>query len=114
MLERLIRRNQAYKTAVSHALSLNNSNFKLLHQINKIDFGQKWTDQNAGFDVELSFTWLDWRIMDILQSKIDFVTEDFSELRLLQMGFNILPKGRSMLHMLTKSYNEESDQVLAY
>ena len=52
--------------------------------------------------------------MDILQSKIDFVTEDFSELRLLQMGFNILPKGRSMLHMLTKSYNEESDQVLAY
>lgn len=52
--------------------------------------------------------------MDILQSKIDFVTQDFSERKLLQMGFNILPKGRSMLHMLTKSHDEASDQVFAY
>lgn len=51
--------------------------------------------------------------MDILRSKADFVTENFSDRKLLQLGFNILPKGRSMLHILTKSQDEESDQIVA-
>ena len=83
MLERLIRRSQSYKVSLTHAINLKDPDFKLLHQISRTDFGQKWDDQNAGFDVEMSFTWLDWRIMDILRSKIDFVTNDFSEKRLL-------------------------------
>ena len=79
VLERLIRRNQAYKTALSHAINTKNTSFQLLHQINKIDFKQRWNDQNSSFDVELSFTWLDWRIMDIVQSNADFATKDFGE-----------------------------------
>ena len=76
VLERLIRRNQAYKGELIHALNLKDYDFKLLYQINKTDFGQKWTDQNASFDVELSFTWLDWRILELIVSDEIFNVEN--------------------------------------
>ena len=78
-------------------MNLNDSQFNLLDKISKIDFCQKWTELNSSFDIELTFTWLDWRIMDLLQSNLDFETNDISEKKLLQVGFNIIPGGRSML-----------------
>ena len=68
--------------------------------INKIDYRQDWGNQNSSFDVELSFTWLDWNIMDIFNSKSSFEIDDFSESQELQMCFNILPNGYSWLHLL--------------
>ena len=82
MLEKLIRMNQAYKTNLTHALNLKNldknfNNFKLLPLINKIDFTQHWNDPNSSFDIENSFTWLDWRIIDRVEDpEIDFYIDD--------------------------------------
>ena len=82
VLEKLIRMNQAYKTNLTHALNLKNldknlNNFKLLPLINKIDFTQPWTDPNSSFDIENSFTWLDWRIIDRVEDpEIDFYIDD--------------------------------------
>lgn len=82
MLERLIRMNQAYKTNLTHALNLkkldkNLNNFKLLPLINKIDFTQPWTDPNSSFDIENTFTWLDWRIIDRVEDpELDFYIDN--------------------------------------
>ena len=64
VLERLIRKNQAYKTGVLHALNLQDEKFELLNVINGVDFLQHWGQPNSSFDVELSYTWLDYRIME--------------------------------------------------
>ena len=80
VLERLIRTNQNYKTNLTHALNLRKKNFNLLPLINKIDFTQPWTHQNSGFDIENTFTWLDWRIIDRVEDPdIDFEIEDIDE-----------------------------------
>ena len=67
VLERLIRVNQQYKTNLQHALNTEkqkyerlNQDFNILTQINKIDYAQLWDSQYSRFDIELSFTWLDW------------------------------------------------------
>lgn len=67
MLERLIRVNQQYKTNLQHALNTEKQSyerltqdFNILAQINKIDYAQPWASQYSRFDIELSFTWLDW------------------------------------------------------
>ena len=79
VLPRLIRMNQAYKTNLTHALNRKNAdnNFMLLPLINKIDFTQPWTDPNSSFDIENSFTWLDWRIIDRVEDpEVDFYIDD--------------------------------------
>jgi hypothetical protein len=40
--------------------------FNLLSQINSVDFTQVWGHQESSFDVQLSFTWLDWYISDLV------------------------------------------------
>ena len=83
-------------------MNTNNPKFDLLQLINGVDYDQLLTDYNASFDVQLSFTWLDWRIMDMLQ-KGTVKIEDVDEEQQLQLVFNILPEGRSFLHMLSEA-----------
>lgn len=65
MLERLIRTNQDYKRYISHALNRKEKGSKLLTMINKIDYLQAFGSIKSKFDVETSFTWLDWRILEL-------------------------------------------------
>ena len=65
MLERLIRTNQDYKRYISHALNRKEKGTKLLTKINKIDYLQAFSSFKSKFDVELSFFWLDWRILEL-------------------------------------------------
>ena len=67
--------------------------------INGIDYLQHLRDFDSSFDVELSYTLLDWRIMDLLDyAKLEI--EDVAEKMRLQLCFNILPDGSSFLHRL--------------
>ena len=67
--------------------------------INGIDYLQHLRDFDSSFDVELSYTLLDWRIMDLLDyAKLE--VEDVAEKIELQLCFNILPDGSSFLHRL--------------
>lgn len=114
VLERLIRVNQAYKTELSHALNTQQRDFQILRQINRIDYTKDWGSQSASFDIELSFTWLDWQIMDMVNSDSVFYIEDIDQEQQLQLCFNILPQGRTMLHMLALQTNLMSnDQIRA-
>ena len=54
-------------------------------------------DYQAGFDIEISYTWLDWRIMNLLGLG-DIEIEDVDEKQKIQICFNILPGGTSFLH----------------
>lgn len=61
-----------------HALNTQNEAFELRQRINKIDYLQSMNDYQAGFDIEMTYTWLDWRIMDMLEYgdlEIDAVDE---------------------------------------
>ena len=72
VLERLIRMSQNYKTTLFHALATEDKKFNILEQINKIDYSQDWNSQYSNFDVEMCFTWLDWRIADLVTQKENF------------------------------------------
>ena len=66
VLGRLIRLNQSYKVDSQHSVNLGRQNFNLLNHINSVDFKQNWGDQESSFDIQLSFTWLDWYISDLV------------------------------------------------
>jgi len=37
-----------------------------MSKINKINYSRPWTSENGKFDIELTFTWIDWRIIDLI------------------------------------------------
>ena len=108
VLERLIRMNQNYKTSLQHAINLNKK-INLLSLFNKIDYTQTWGKQSSSFDVETSFTWLDWRILELITSDAVFSVENVDREQALQLCFNIWPKGRGVLHMLVRGSKSEDD-----
>ena len=101
VLERLVRKSQKYKTNLIHALNTGRRDFRPIQHISAIDFTQPWTEEDSSFDIEMSFTWLDWRIINkVIDPRINVHFEDIDEEQQLQLCFNILPNGRSMLHNL--------------
>ena len=60
--------NQKYKSGLLHAMNLGvkvykekmNKSFGILNLINTVDYCQSIDARNAKFDVELSYTLLDW------------------------------------------------------
>ena len=120
ILERLIRTNQQYKVGLQHALNLKDKSFSLLTKIFGIDYLQKWGDQQSTFDIELSFTWLSWRIVEQIVGETDFNINNIDALFKLQLCVNIWPKGRGVLHKLAlgganeDKRTREGDQVQAF
>ena len=67
--------------------------------INRMDYLQNIKDKDSSFNIELSYTMMDWRIMDLLDhGKLEI--EEVAEKLRLQLCFNILPDGSSYLHRL--------------
>ena len=54
----------------------------------------------SSFDVELSFTYLDWTIMDQILLRDDFDVGNVEAEQQLQLCFNIFPQGQGILHKL--------------
>lgn len=81
-----------------------------------MDYAQEWDNQSSSFDCELSFTYLDWRIQETINGSPDFGMADIDEEQKIQICFNILPKGRSVLHKLAigNVNNSENDQIESY
>ena len=74
--------------------------------ITQVDFLQDIKGKNASFDVELSYTYLDWRIMDLIDyGKLEI--EEVDEEQRLQLCFNILANGSSFLHLLAEARAED-------
>ena len=111
VLERLIRMSQSYKTKLFHAYATKDKNFNLLEQINKIDYSQDWNSQYANFDVEMCFTWLDWRIADLVVTNEDFKLENVDKEQKIQLCFNIFPRGRGILHQLALVSGGDTDKA---
>ena len=72
VLERLIRINQDYKVSTLHALNQKDHHYNLLSKIYRIDYLQEWGELGSSFDVQMSFTWLDWRIMELIAGETAF------------------------------------------
>ena len=85
--------------------------------LNTIDFRQEWGDPMSSFDVELSYTWLDWRIMELIISNPNFNIDNIDAEQKLQLCFNIWPKARGILHKLALGgaregkINADGDQI---
>ena len=72
-----------------------------MSKINKINYSRPWTSENGKFDIELSFTWIDWRIIDlIIDPVIDVDLPDMDKDQRIQLCFDIFPKGRGALHQI--------------
>ena len=110
VLDRLIRMNQDYKTSLQHALNTGDKSHRILEKINKIDYSQDWNVQESSFDVELSFTWLNWRISDLVISDDKFNLVNTDKEQQIELCFNILPHGRSILHKLALGDHESEDK----
>ena len=79
--------------------------------ITSIDYLQDVRGKNASFDVELSYTYLDWRIMDLIDyGKLEI--EEVDEEQRLQLCFNILANGSSFLHLLAEARAEDQNDLI--
>jgi len=85
------------------------NHYDLLENINTIDYTQPWTDKSSFFDVELSFTLLDMRIMELILKDDNFSVQDIEIEQAIQLCFNIWPKGRGILHKLALGKVTNSD-----
>ena len=108
VLARLIRLNQNFKVNTQHAVNTGKKDYNLLREINSIDFKQKWGDHSASFDIQMSFTWLDWYIADKLLKDDTFNLDNMDIEQKIHLVFNIFPKGNGILHLL--SLGKSSDQ----
>lgn len=63
----------------------------------------------------MSFTWLDWRIINkVIDPRINVHFDDIDEEQQLQLCFNILPNGRSMMHNLAlKASSQVASSIAA-
>ena len=83
--ERLIRLNQHYKSALRHAINLKphetEKDFKvfMLEQIMQIDYEQLWGLIDSFFAVQVSFTWLDWLIVEEAIRNENFSMDNVSD-----------------------------------
>lgn len=75
--------------------------FDILNLINTVDYGQVWNKRGSKFDVELSYTILDWKIAETVISNPNFDISDVEEEQRTQLCFNIWPRGWGLLHMLS-------------
>ena len=111
VIERLIRQSQFYKVGVQHSLNTQNESLRIRNLINRMDYLLNIKDKDSSFNVELSYTMLDWRIMDLLDhGKLDI--EEVAEKLRLQLCFNILPDGSSYLHRLAQARSDEQNDLI--
>ena len=102
VLSRLIRTNQRYKKDLHHALNLRKTKeeFNLLTNINRVDYNQPWSNEISSFDLELSYTLLDWLITESEVKYANFSMSNVEMEQKIQLCFNIFPNGRGVLHKL--------------
>ena len=104
--ERLIRMNQNYKRAMLHAINLktheDDDKFVeyMVQHVQKIDYMQSWQDIDSYFAIDMSFTWLDWLIIEEAIRNEKFKMKKVSDQQKLQLSQNVLPNGKGILHML--------------
>ena len=84
--------------------------FSLLSNINRIDYNQPWNDQVASFDLELSYTMLDWLICEMEINDGNFSLPDVDLEQKIQLCFNIFPNGRGVLHKLAIGTQGDPEQ----
>jgi len=85
--DRLILIGQDYKTRLTHLQNLQNtgtaSEFNLLANLFRVNYEANWDDPLARFDVELSFTMIDWSLVDQLvrhnEEQIEYNNEGRAE-----------------------------------
>ena len=79
-------------------MNMHYQNFNLLERIYNIDYMQSWGKTVSSFDIQLSFTWLDWRIIEQIIHDESFDLANVETEQKIQLCFNIMPLGRGVLH----------------
>ena len=110
--------NQKYKVGLLHAMNLGlkvykekmGKSFNILSLINTVDYCQSVDENTAKFDVELSYTILDWQIAEQVIKNPLFLLEDVEEEQRAQLCFDVWPRGWGLLHMLTTVGIGESEK----
>ena len=65
-----------------------------------IDYTQPWNNSESSFDVQTTFTLLDWKICDLVVADPQFNVGDIDQEQQMQLALNIFPGCYSLLHKL--------------
>ena len=72
----------------------------LVEKLYSVDYSEDWVGEESLFMAQLSFTMLDWLIMDRMVKHPDFQVENIDQEQTLRICFNIFPKSQTLLHKL--------------
>ena len=115
--------NQHYKTELIHAKTIGTDTikekldreFNIVHQITNIDYLQEWGAKRSNFDVENSFSILDWIISEkVVADKTYYLDEVEAEQR-AELVFNIFPQGNGLIHLFSmqESMNDDRESAVS-
>ena len=106
VFERLLRKTHAQKAWIDQFKHLikrgkDDSNYsKRVSRLFGVDYNLNPGVESNAFIAELSFTVLDWIILDKIKGKKPFTLKDIDDEQQLQLSFNIYPGGQTILHKL--------------
>jgi len=117
VLPRLMRIQQRYKQEYSHNYVTKAKSHETAvaeTSINYVDYSHvNWNATNAQFMGELSFTILNWKIIEKALSKSRFTVMDMATYPKLELLNCIFPDKQTVLHRLCKEKNPRTSDIMA-
>jgi len=71
--------------------------------LQKVDYGQPLGEEGSQFVAEMTFTILDWQIIERIVSRSAFHIGLVDDQRVVQLCFNIFPRLQTVLHMFVRA-----------
>lgn len=78
-----------------------------MNWINKVNYLKNWGNLDSYFNIEQSFTLMDWIIIEKVNRDASFQLENINDSQKIQLCFNIFPSGHGILHMLALNSNKK-------
>ena len=113
--DRIFHRMDRFKVAMAYRSmnfidkGLNYVQSEVLHELQAIDYSQKWEDASASFELDKSFTWIDWKRAEMITDETDLCFLDLQEDEQVRLMFNVFPMGATLLSML--AFNTKTGSV---
>jgi len=82
---------------------------KLHEMLQTVDYSQDWFNEESQFVAEMTFTILDWQIIERMTNTFEagFTIDSIDSKRILQLSFNILPGVTTVVHKLVEEQSTD-------
>ena len=80
-----------------------------MNNIFPIDYEQKFKSPFSQFQVDRTFSWMDWKLAELVSTVADFSFESMPAFNKMRLSYNIFPLGNSLLKMLASTTDSNND-----